>query len=534
MSFPVPYPYQSTLLGNVRKGWADGFRKQLVVAPTGAGKTKCFSWQAQEEVNAGRRVLILVDQKELITQTVNQLKETTGIDGQVERAEFHASKMCPVVIATIQTMDSRMTTWPADHFDLVIADEGDKSISDQWQRVLKYFDPTARVCAYTATPNRTDKRSLGEYYENIAFEISLLELVNQKYLSPICIQMAPLKIDLTKVHMDGGDYDVNELDHAITPYLSSAIEVIKQFALNRKTLVFLPLIRTSEAFVKLCREAGLAAEHIDGKSEDRVEKLARFKRNEFNILANSLLLTRGYDDPEINCVFFLRPTKSATLFRQGIGRGTRKAHGKDNLLLIDCLWQTSKHMVMRPANLIAETQEEADEMTRLSEEKMGNPEGEDLVGLQVSARHEREEALRKKLEAMADRKAKFISPEQFALEHHHMEIAEFEPVMKWEFEPVSAKQSPWIEKAGVNPDLVRGKGHASKILDVYFKELGAQPASNGQRYRMRQSGWRSSDGKRGPNEATRDDAKKFFSELNKPQPQGYFKPAPSHFDGGWE
>lgn len=508
-------PCQVDALNAVRKGWGE-FRKQLVVAPTGFGKAALFSWMAQEEFQAGRRTMILVDRNELVTQAVEKVKIFTGIHAQVEKAEFKASKHAEVVVGTVQTLASRKETWPADHFDLVVADEADLSISDSWQSVLKYFDPAARVCGFTATPKRTDLRDLGEYYENIAYQISLFDVIKLGFLSPICVQQAPLRIDLTGVHLKNGDFDTNELDHAITPYLSSAVQAIKQFASDRKTLVFLPLIRTSERFIDLCREAGMPAEHIDGKSEDRTEKLQRFKRNEFSILANSSLLLRGYDDPGIDCVVVLRPTKSSTLYKQCIGRGTRIAEGKDNLLIIDFLWQTEKHMVCRPASLIATSDEEAEQMTEMQEKQAENGGEElDLISLQSDAAHEREEALRKKLAALADRKARFISAEEFAVQHNRIDIAEFTPVMKWQFDSCTEKQAEWLSKAGVDPSTVKGKGHASQILDVYFKELGAQPASHKQRWVMSQSGWRSKDGARGPFEATRDDAKEFFAARNK-------------------
>jgi len=501
-------PYQIDLLNAVRKGW-DEFRKQLVVAPTGSGKTQCFSWMCEEEVNAGRRALILVDQDELVWQTLEKLKQSTGIIGQVEKAEFRASKQAEVVVATVQSMARRLESWPSDTFDLIIADEGDRSLSAQWQSVLKHFDSTARVCSLTATPNRLDKRNLGEYYENIAYEISLLELIKQGYLSKICIQMVPLRIDLSGVHLSQGDFDTTELDHAITPYLSSAVDALIKYAPTRKTLVFLPLIKTSEKFVALCRERGLSAEHIDGTSEDRADKLARFKRNEFSILANSSLLLRGYDDPKIDCIFFLRPTKSSTLFRQAIGRGTRIADGKENLLLIDCLYQSGKNLICRPATLIAKSDEEAEEITRLSEAQAGSEQC-DLLDLATQSVHTREEALRKKLEAMAKRKSVFISADEFALRVHQPDLADFQPSMKWHESPMTDKQKEWVEKAGIDVDTVKSKGHASALLNVYFESRKSQPASPRVKNLLRWKRWRSPDGLRGPDMATQEDARLFF------------------------
>jgi len=510
----TPRPYQTEILDSVKRGWKD-FRKQLVIAPTGSGKALLFCWMCQAEVDAGRRALILVDQNELAWQALDKLKRSTGIDGQLEKAEFSASKFAPVVVSTIQSMARRLSSWPHDHFDLVLADEADKSISDSWQSVLKHFDGTARVCGFTATPNRTDKRTLGEYYDNIACEISLFDLIKQGFLAPVCVRMAPIKIDLQAVHITDGDYNVNELDHAITPYLSSAVQAIKEFASDRKTLVFLPLIKTSETFVALARSAGLAAEHIDGTSEDRAEKLKRFDNDQFSLLANSSLLTRGYDQPDIDCIVMLRPTKSSTLFQQCIGRGTRIAEGKENLLIIDFLYQTSKHVVCRPASLIAESEEEAEQMEQLAE--AGRGEEMDLLELQSSAKSEREQKLADKLKDLANRKAKYITAEQFALQHHRLEIAEWQPTMHWHSDPLTPKQTEWIEKAGVDPSSVNGKGQASQILDVYFRQKEREPASHKQRWVMSQHGWRSPDGLRGPFDATRKEATEFFAKLNKAQ-----------------
>lgn len=508
----TPRDYQTNILSSVRKGWQEGFRKQLVVSPTGSGKTLLFCWMAKEEFDQNRRTLILVDQDELVFQAVDKLRKATNLIAEVEKAEFKASKMARIVVASVQSMVRRLDQWAPDTFDLVIADEADKSLAKTWQAVLKHFDPTARVCGFTATPLRLDKRSLGEYYDNIAADYSLIQLIKLGHLSNVCVQMAPIKIDISNVGTTTGDWDKNDLDHAITPYLGSVVDAIQQYASDRKTLVFLPLIRTSEAFIKICRERGLAAEHIDGTSEDRKEKLARFARREFSIMANSMLLTRGFDDPTIDCIVVLRLTKSISLYQQMCGRGTRLAEGKKNMLLLDLLWQSDKHMVCRPASLIAGTEEEADQMTEISENEGGES---DLLELQGKATSAREEALRKKLEAVANRKARFISAEEFAIQHHQMEIAEYEPTMHWEFEPVSPKQLAVLEKANINPDTVKGKGHAHKILDVVFKEWNAEPASNAQRWRMRQSGWVSKDGLRGPSEATKGDAKDFFASFNK-------------------
>jgi hypothetical protein len=197
------------------------------------------------------------------------------------------------------------------------------------------------------------------------------------------------------------------------------------------------------------------------------------------------------------------------------GRGTRIADGKENLLLLDFLWLHERHKLVHPAHLIAPDEETAEDMMAICEEaEPGGPEEFDLLALEGDVQAQREDALRKRLEAMSKRKAKYISAEEFALRYHQIEIAEFEPVMRWHSDACTTKQIEWLEKAGVDPESVKGKGQASAILDVFFKERGKEPASNKQQWAMHYGGWRSSDGLRGPFQATRDDAKAFFASRN--------------------
>lgn len=470
-------PYQNHTVESVARAWPE-FRRVLVVSPTGSGKTICFSHLAKIEWQKTWRTLVLVDQDELVWQALDKLERTTGIKGEPEKAEHHASKTAPVVVATVQSMIRRLDQWPANHFSLVIADEADKSISDSWQTVLKHFD--ARVCGFTATPNRTDKRNLGQFYECIAAEIKLFDLINDGFVSPIKVQMLPVPIDLSAVRIRNGDFDPDELDAAITPYLDAVARGIAEHALFRKTLVFLPLIKTSHKFVEIARAHGLNAEHIDGTSDDRKEKLKRFADGEFDILANSALLTRGYDDPAIDCVVPLRPTKSVTLYTQIVGRGTRIAEGKRDLLLLDFLYQSTKHNICRPAHLIATDDIEAEIITKATEQAAlpGSVVQElDLQELAKVASSQREEALRKRLDEQRRKKSKTITAEEFALLHHSPELADYEPVMAWESSAVSDRQAKYLKRAKIDMATVSGRGHASKILDIVFKSTGPRLAS---------------------------------------------------------
>jgi superfamily II DNA or RNA helicase len=456
-------PYQVEILGSVRQGWSD-FDKQLVVSPTGSGKSFIFSLVCKEFVDAGGKALVLVDQRELVTQAANNLRRV-GLNPQIESAADTAHTDSQIVVATVQSMTRRLHRWPSDRFSLVIADEADKSVSPMWQRVLKHFDGTAKVCGFTATPHRSDLRNLGEYYQRIAAEISLFDLIRQGYLAPIAVKMLPIQIDLSKVAVKNGDFDPHQLDDAVTPHLAEVARAIREHASFRRVLVFVPLIATSKKFVEICRAEGLSAEHIDGTSEDRADKLRRFSAWDFDILVNSALLLRGVDIPPINCVVMLRPTKSPTLYQQAIGRGTRIAPDKDNLLLLDFLYQAEKKLICRPASLIAKTSEQADAITELTEATPGGGE-KDLQELNSEAQEKREAALRKKLEDNSKKKLRLVDAMEFCVMAQQVELIDYEPVMPWEAAPISPGQLNVLRRNGIDEASVKGRGHASKLIDL--------------------------------------------------------------------
>jgi superfamily II DNA or RNA helicase len=501
-----PRPYQQHAIEAVRSGF-DNFSKLLGVAPTGSGKTVLFSHIAKNRLP--ERTLILAHREELIDQAIDKLFKATGIRAEKEKAEFAASLSASVVVASIQTMQRRLEKWPQDHFGLVVCDEAHHSISSSWRSVLSHFDSNADVLGVTATPDRGDKRNLGSYYENIAFEISLFDLIHDGFLSRITIKSVPIEIDLKGVSQVAGDYDQSELGQRLEPYLHRIALAIREHASFRKVLVFLPLIHTSQLFVEECRKVGIAAGHVDGYAENRREILTSFARGEFDLLSNAMLLTEGYDDPSIDCVIVLRPTRSRSLYSQMVGRGTRISPVKENLLLLDFLWMHQKHNLIRPAHLIAKSDDEAEVITKIAEEKSagGGQQEFELEGLATEAAEQRHEALRKQLEANRKKKTKHIDAMEWCMQMGQPDLADYEPVMQWESSPMTEKQSKLLKRAGIDVATISGRGHASKLIDVYFKNQKVTLASEGQRKIMQRMGhpdWE---------KATADQARKFFASI---------------------
>ncbi len=510
--------YQLAAVEAVEDGWKQ-YRKQLAVLPTGSGKTVLFSHLCDRlEKSRGGKSLILAHSDELISQAIGKLHGATGIFAQKEKAEFKASLSAPVVVASMQTMIKRLAKWPADHFHQIIVDEAHRALSPTYQTILNHFH--GNILGVTATPDRGDKKNLGEFFENVAYEISLLELINRGYLSPICIKSIPLKIDLNGVSSSGGEFDEGELGKRLESYLPAIAEAIKQYAPNRKILCFLPLIDTSKKFVDICNSIGIHSKHIDGKSPDRDDILKDFDRGRFQLLSNSILLSEGYDCPSIDCVVVLHTVRSRPRYAQFVGRGTRICEGKSNLLLLDFLWLHEKHKIVHPAALVASNEQEADIITELSfnhsarmPEDIAAQMPLDLRGLASEAQEIREDRLRKELEANALRKSKFISAEEFALQFHVVD--KYEPLTRADRLSVSSEQIEQLESALINVDTVTCAGHAAQLLKFYAKKKASQPASTKVKALMERMNWRSSDGLRTSQNATFKDGQIFFMSLRR-------------------
>tara|TARA_S200002703_G_scaffold157992_2_gene167229 strand:- start:3641 stop:5182 length:1542 start_codon:yes stop_codon:yes gene_type:complete len=504
--------YQQDCIEKIEAGWWEHSR-QLAILPTGAGKTIIFSKLAERQEG---RVLILCHRDELIEQAIHKLFSATGIIAEKEKADSHASRGARVVVASVQTMARRMKRWRQDHFALIVCDEAHRSVSDSWGRVIGYFCPFARLLGVTATPDRADKKSLGELYETIAFEITMDELIKRGYLVPIVIKTSPLEIDMGDVGRRAGDFAVDDVGHAIEPYLDQIAEQIKELAGDRRTLVFVPLISTSHKFLESCKMAGLTVAHVDGKSDDRREVLERFARGEFQVLSNAMLLTEGFDDPGIECVVNLRLTGSRSLFTQIVGRGTRLCPGKENLLLIDFLWLHTKHNLMRPAHISGEDDETIAAMVEIAENKAratgpGEQEELPMEGLQSEAAAKREANLAKHLAKQTDKKAETVDAVEFCRRHGAAEIEHYRERAAWERERPTSKQIDILMRHKIDIDTVRGKGHASQIIDAIFEAERNAPATPRQKGAMRRAGHPDAD------RATREQARQFFARRNQAQ-----------------
>ena len=471
-------PYQQAAREAIHAEWNDGRRRTLLVLPTGTGKTIVFAAVTEDQVRSGSRVLVLAHRGELLEQAADKIKRSTGLASAVEKAEQTClDSWCRVVVGSVQSLQrpARLEQFPADYFGTIIIDEAHHAITDGYQRVLEHF-PEANVLGVTATPDRGDMRNLGEVFDSLAYEYKLTQAIREGYLCPILAQTIPLQLDISQVALSGGDFAVGGLGTALDPYLEQIAAEMQTACAGRKTVVFLPLIKTSRKFRDILNSKGFRAAEVNGQSEDRTEILSDFSNGKYNVLCNSMLLTEGWDCPSVDCIVVLRPTKVRSLYSQMVGRGTRLSPetGKKDLLLLDFLWLTERHELCRPADIICENREVSRKMTE-NLAQAGCPEDIEQAAEQASADvvAQREEALAKQLAEMRRRKKKLVAPLQYEMSIQAEDLTGYVPSFGWEMGPPSEKQTAALEKFGILPDAVESAGKAQMLLDRLNKRRGA-------------------------------------------------------------
>ena len=461
-------PYQQEAKNSVFEQW-EKLNKTLVVLPTGCGKTIVFAKVTEECVRRGKRVLILAHRGELLEQASDKILKATGLRCAVEKAEETClGSWYQITVGSVQSLqrEKRLAQFDPDYFGAIIIDEAHHCITDGYQKILQHF-PDAKVLGVTATPDRGDMRNLGEYFESLAYEYTLPKAIKERYLSPIKALTIPLQLDLSGVSLQAGDFKAGEIATALDPYLYQIADEMEKYCQDRKTVVFLPLVKTSQKFRDILNEKGFQAAEVNGESKDRAEVLEDFDHDKYNVLCNSMLLTEGWDCPSVDCVVVLRPTKVRSLYSQMVGRGTRLNPGKEDLLLLDFLWHTERHELCHPANLICESEEVARKMTENLEKEAGCPidleEAEKQASEDVVA--QREEALAQKLAEMKRRKKKLVDPLQFEMSIQAENLSGYVPTFGWEMSPPTDKQKATLEKLGILPDEIDNQGKASKLLE---------------------------------------------------------------------
>lgn len=319
-------PYQQELINKVRSDYLRGVKHVLVVSPCGSGKSVVIGQILKDLKAKGNRALFLVHRKELIEQMKKYTLNNDNVD-----------------LITVQSMVRRLNKYSKDHYQLIVTDESHHSMAKSYTKIYDYFDSAYRL-GFTATPERRDKRGLGNVYETIAEGKSVKWLVKNNYLAPYKYY-APSLIDISKLKKERGEYSNKSIDEQMSGRVfGSVIKHFKELALNKKTIIYCNTIKNCDRVAETFRAHGFKAESIHSKTAPTVrDKMVQdFKDGKLNILVNVDLFGEGFDVPDCECVILLRPTTSLTLYIQQSMRSMRYKPNK-LAIIIDHVGNVFKH-----------------------------------------------------------------------------------------------------------------------------------------------------------------------------------------------
>ena len=339
MTAPVLRPYQDAAVADFERAVAAGQRRILLVAPTASGKTVVFCAIIKRYVEQYKTVLVISHRREIITQTSAKLT-ANGIYHGIIQAGIDPRPMARVQVASIATLHVRavrnkiMSLPPAV---LLIIDEAHHAPATTYRRLVEAY-PDAVILGATATPCRGDGRGLGGIFEMIIECPQIPELIEGKWLVPTRVY-APVDPDLRGVRTVAGDYVESQLADRMdrAKLLGDIVTHWHKLAERRKTVCFAVSVAHSIHLRDEFIRSGVRAEHIDGSTPkpERDAILARLASGETELVTNCMVLTEGWDMPEVGCCILARPTKKMGLYRQMIGRVLRPAEGKRDAIVLD-------------------------------------------------------------------------------------------------------------------------------------------------------------------------------------------------------
>lgn len=322
-----------------------------IVLPTGSGKTIVLAELIREALATwpGTRICVLAHVRELVSQNHDKLmhywpEAPAGIysAGLKRRDRFE-----PVIFASIQSVAKR--AMQMGRFDLLLIDEAHRvplRSEGQYRQFIadcKRANPQLRIAGLTATPYRLGGGPVcgPDYILNeVAYEARIGDLIRDGYLSRLVSKAGATKADLSNVHIRNGEYLSGELERAcnIEEVVEAACDEIVSLCADRKAwLLFAAGVKHAEHVRHALAERGVAVDLVTGKTPaaERDAIIARFQRGELQALVNINVLTEGFDATHIDAVVMLRPTKSAALYYQMVGRGMRLHPGKYDCLILD-------------------------------------------------------------------------------------------------------------------------------------------------------------------------------------------------------
>ncbi|KAB8314380.1 DEAD/DEAH box helicase [Tolypothrix campylonemoides VB511288] len=338
--------YQRKWIKDIWESWNRGNRRVLAQLPTGAGKTICFAHICHKFFQQHQQVLVIAHRIELITQAAEKLEIIVGESVGIIKGGCPQHPERRIQVASVQTLARRELLELPLNIGLLLFDEAHHASASSYRRLIEHYQD-ARILGVTATPQRIDGQGFQELFDDLVVGIPTAALIKQGYLSKFRLFSTNQTISTSGVKKSRGDFRAKELAVAVTSQIGvdEIFQNYLKYAQNLRTVIFACSLEHSRVLAaQFCRH-GIKAEHLDGetKPESRVQILERFRTGATQVITNYEILTEGYDCPNIECIYCVRPTESSTLWLQMTGRVLRTSSLKPTAVIIDVTDNWKKH-----------------------------------------------------------------------------------------------------------------------------------------------------------------------------------------------
>lgn len=349
-------PHQSGAVDALLNHWACGGGNALVELATGTGKSLVAATLARKMVEAGARVGIVTHVRELVSQNFMALlrawpQANAGIySAGLNRRDGRK----PVTFASIQSIHRR--AHELGPWDLILVDECHLIPAKGEGMYRRFIDDMAVVCPHmrvgglTATPYRLGEGRLdkgeGRLFEKTVYRYGICDGIRDGWLAPLVSKAGAAEVDVSRVAKAGGEFKAGELERAARHVTEQAVdELVSRGQDRRAWLIFCAGVKHAHQARDLIRKQGISCEVVTGETPkgERDRIIAGFKAGKIRCLTNANVLTTGFDAPQVDLVGMLRPTLSTSLYVQIVGRGTRRADGKENCLILDWAGNIRRH-----------------------------------------------------------------------------------------------------------------------------------------------------------------------------------------------
>jgi superfamily II DNA or RNA helicase len=334
-------------------------RSTLIVKPTGVGKSATAALIIERVKAEGGRVLFTAPTITLTEQSYGVFRQM-GLTVGIEQADNRVSFPLPnVTVGSVASMrGARLRRFPRDAFTHIIIDEAHRAPGGTaYREILGHF-AHAKVIGLTATADRADGVAMGNVFESVAFEMTLLDAIKDGWLAPLEFRTVRTNWDPKQIKELAGEVNAGSVEKELvrSGLLHDAAATLAELGAGRKVLAFLPTVAAAKGFAAELSAKGLTSAHIDGETPPimRQNIFRDFRNGKLDVLTNVAVLIEGFDQPDVSVVALLSPTKSRGRLTQMIGRGTRLAPGKASCLVLDfCPGRLRKGRLAAPVDALA-------------------------------------------------------------------------------------------------------------------------------------------------------------------------------------